>query len=202
MKSIVLFLLLAGSPCAFGQTDTTVVAVGSWSEPISDHGYALRGRLVLAEEAPFNGARMAVVYLELQNLSHVLGTVLVDFGEKTLHCEVVDAAGKTAPQTPTLASIFIPPPFTMVLPCDSTLRFRVSVSGWSIPRGPGWAIQLNSGFWFLPPITSGDRFLSGEFVTPRLNPTDIEARRKDLERGHVWHGALMLPKLKLPTLSK
>jgi hypothetical protein len=80
------------------------------------------------------------------------------------------------------------------------MRFRVSVNGWGIPKGPGWAIQLpmTSGFWFLPPTTSGDRFLTATFTAPKVNTSDIDAIRKDLARGHVWHGTLVLPKIKVP----
>jgi len=35
MKSIVLLLPLAGSPCAFAQTDTNLVAIGDSSQPLS-----------------------------------------------------------------------------------------------------------------------------------------------------------------------
>lgn len=199
-------VLLSVCSCAFGQVDTNLIAVGDWSEPVNDGNtpYTLRGRLILAEEAPFNGTRMAVVYLELQNLSRILASVLVDYSEKALRCEVVDAGGKPLPQTPTPASIIAPLPdaiTTLVLPCDSTLRFRVSVNGWAIPNGPGWAIQFVSAFWFLPPSASRDRFLSGKFVVPKLNPTDIDAVRKEMERGHVWHGTLVLPKIRIPPLT-
>ncbi|HTS17832.1 MAG TPA: hypothetical protein VMP11_09685 [Verrucomicrobiae bacterium] len=201
MKSIVLFLLLASSSGALGQTHTNLVAVGEWSAPVSDNGYTLRGRLILAEDAPYNGTRTAVVYLELQNLSRILASVLVDYSERALDCEVVDAAGKTPPPTPTEADIIGPLPdaiTTLTLPCDSTLRFRVSVNGWGIPKGPGWAIQLPAAFWFLPPSAPGDRFLSGTFTVPKSNSTDIEAMRKELARGHVWHGTLVLPRVKVP----
>jgi hypothetical protein len=71
MKSIAVFLALAGYQCVFGQTDTNIVAVGDWSEPVSDPaGYTLRGRLLVYDAEYYSTAKMwgyARVYLELQH---------------------------------------------------------------------------------------------------------------------------------------
>jgi hypothetical protein len=140
---------------------------------------------------------MAVVYLELQNVSDVANPVFIDVAPKAIRCEVVDASGAIVPQTSSPASIWVPPPYTLLLPHDSTLRFRVSVSGWGIPKGPGLALQLASGFWFLSPGVSDGRFLSCTLSIPEPDPQDLDSRHKDMSRGRVWRGNVALPKLEI-----
>ncbi len=190
MKLVAFFLLLFG----IGLRASEPTAIGDWSAPIN----GLRGRLLLSEGTPFHGTRMALVYLELQNVSDVLNPFLVDFRSPKL--DVVDAAGKSVPQTPSAASIVSPPPYTLLLPFDSTIRLRISVSGYFIARDAGIAIQLDSGCWVIPARSRDERFVSGSFGVSELNPRDIEARRKDSARGNrVWRGTLDLPKVSIPT---
>ncbi len=151
----------------------------------------------MSEDAPFNGTRLAVVYLELQNVSDVLNPLLVDFHPPRF--DLVDVTGKSIPQSPVAASIMTISNYTLLLPFDSALRFRVSVNGYGISKDSGIAFQLESGFWVVSADTREDRFLTGSFVVPELASTDSEGRRKDVERGNrVWRGTLNLPKLKVP----
>jgi hypothetical protein len=130
-----------------------------------------------------------------------MGALQINIDDKTLWCGVVDASGKTIDQSPSAADFFTPGPYTLSLPYDSTLRFLVSVSGYGIPKGPGQAFQLVSGFWFFSASATEERYLTGRFAVPVLNPTDIEARRKDIHRGRVWRGTLKLPKIKIPLIT-
>src|SRR4051812_23903052 len=100
---------------------------------------------------------MAGIYLELQNVSNVLNPLLVDFHPPRF--DLVNAAGESIEQSPMSASIANPPPYTLVLPIDSSLRFRVSVSGWGIRREGGIALPMPSEFWLIPPGTQDARFL-------------------------------------------
>ena len=191
MKHVASCILLL----AFTMPAAEPIASGDWSEPVK----GLRARLHLAEGAPVAGTRMALVYLEFENVSDVLNPMLVDFGSPQLN--VVDSAGQSVPHSPAAASIISPPPYTVVLPHDSRLRFRISVSGYSISSNAGLAIQLDSGFWIIPADNTAERYIAGSFSVPELAPLDNQTRSKDIERGNrVWRGTLTLPKIKIPPL--
>jgi len=159
---------------------------GEWSASVG----GLRGRLLIGEDAPCNGTRMAKVYLELQNVSDVANQMEIYFDtiHSPLKYDVLDPGGKVFPQAPTPCDIMTPNPYWIRLPFDAVLRFRVSLNGYGIPRNGGWAIGLDGGFWIIPPTASGDYFLTGSFsVIPLKDGT-----------SHPWQGVLELPKARIP----
>lgn len=186
MKSLALLLFgLAAMTCC-GATALDVRTTGDWSVPVD----GLRGRLLFGEGEKFNGTRMALIYLELQNVSDVGNPMEIYFDiDRALQAELLDASGESIPQAGSPASIITPPSYWITLPHDSTLRFRVSVTGYGIPRDGGLSIGMMSGDWMIPADSRGDHFLSAPFsVSPP----------KDQTRPRPWKGVLKLPKLKIP----
>ena len=83
-----------------------------------------------------------------------------------------------------------PLPFWIMLPYDSTLRFRVSVSGYGVPKDAGLLIGMQSGDWLVPQGLTDEFFLSVSFTSSPPESAD---------HLHPWTGVLQVPKLKLPT---
>lgn len=184
------FFLLLMAACLHASEPT---AVGEWSQAVR----GLRGRLLLAEDAPFNGTRMVAVYLELQNVSDVLNALLVDFQPPDV--DLVDADGKSIPQSHPPASVMTAWPHTLVLPNDSTLRFRVSVQGYGIPKDGGVALQFDTACWIVPLDGAEEKYLRGSFVASESSRGGTEGQRQDSERGNrAWRGTLHLPRIKVP----
>ena len=198
MKSIVLFLLLAGSPWAFGQTDTNVVAVGNWSEPVTDSGgYTLRGRLLVYDAEYYSADKMwgyARIYLELQHICTTVwrnpAAVYFDFDD--LHFGMHNGLGLPIRSVSPPLGTAIPLPYWATLPCDSTLRLLASpelVSGSTKPNGLSILVLSPLALWEIRP-GSGDRYLLATFSPQTNHPSALNC--------HVWQGTLNLPKVRLP----
>ena len=155
----------------------------SWSEIVD----GVQGRLLISKAERLNGSQLMDVYVELRNVSSAV-EVYYDFYRSVLSCKVVDAKGNPAQQALSVASILYPGAVWLVLPFDSSLRFRASVSGYGIPKDARAVIQMPCGFWALE-LGDGDYFLQ---VT-------ISAWPRDEDRGHqAWHGTLSLPRVAIP----
>ena len=138
MKTAALALLAA---TALGAAESPQA---QWSEIVD----GLRGRLVIEYGPDLEGAEIALVYLELQNVSDSAGIKDLWFDEThQFKWQLQDEKGKQVPRTYPPASIFTDLGHWMILPFDSTLRFRVSVSGYGIIPNGGVALQLPSGFF-------------------------------------------------------
>lgn len=182
---------------------------GEWSEPSNQ----LRGRLLFADEVNNASIRHGLVYLELQNLKRVdidlYYTVVpiragarpakntpAEAGFASLHCEVQNKNGDVRGLAG--AGGFrgnAPQPRWILLPRGATLRFPVSLSGYSWPAdtemGFGIGIGRDSS-WAIPKGADDpdDYFLSGELsIRPPVN-----------REGHAaaWDGTIKLPAIKLP----
>ena len=190
--TISLFLMIFSALGCFGVTAIEPTITGNWSEPVG----GVRGRLLFGEDAKFDGMRIAVIYLELQNVSdmaspkyifHKLGPVITT--------ELFDAAGQSIPQSGGITDMMLPPAYEIALPSDSTIRFRVSLSGfvpllWKTPKDGGLLIVMGDNNWFIPITQPGDYFLSGTFtVDPPAEKPGYPPR--------LWKGALKLPQLKI-----
>jgi hypothetical protein len=186
---ICLALVLSGGSFGCSAADPEPLVAGGWSEPVN----GLRGRLLFTEDARFNGTRMGAVYLEIQNVSDVLNPMEIYYDTfHALPCELLDGSNQPVAQAASPADIMSPTPFWIMLPYDSTLRFRVSVSGYGIPKDAGLSIGLMSGNWIIPPTSRAACFLSASFsVTPPETKDHL----------HAWHGVLNLPKVKISTNS-
>jgi dienelactone hydrolase len=159
---------------------------GDWSEPVA----GLRGRLLFGEGERLNGTRMGIVYLELQNVSDVGNPMEIYFNiDNALPCDLFDGAGKPVVQAGSPASIKTPDSYWIALPHDSSLRFRVSVTGYGVPRDGGLQIGMMGGDWRIPAGSPGDYFLAARFI---VSPP------KDPNRPRPWKGFLKLPRVKIP----
>jgi hypothetical protein len=132
---------------------------------------------------------MFAVYLELRNVSDVGNPIEIYFDpNRTTLCRLLDANDKAVAITGGPADIITPLPFWLALPHDSTLRFRVSVSGYGVPKDAGSLIQMSCGDWL---IKADDR---GEYA---LEVSLVAAPSKE-DKGHrAWKGTLKMPKARI-----
>ena len=187
MKTLLSTIFVSANCLCFAGSVIEPITIGDWSEPTN----GLRGRLLFSEDAKFNGTEMGVVYLELQNVADVGNPMEIYYDiDHALHCQIADASDKPFHQPEMMAAdIMSPFPYWIALPHDSILRFRVSVTGYGIPKDGGLTIGLMSDEWLIPPTLQTDLFLSGSF---NVNPP------QDKDHIHAWKGAVKLPPVKIP----
>jgi len=197
MKYIILFLLLAAGRCSFGQTDTNAIAVGDWSSLVSDDThYALRGRLLIYDSEGTNKWGYWTeprVYVELQHICRDFSGFPIEFevdDMKCLHFEMHDAFGRPIRSDIARVSRTLPSPFTVSLPCDSTLRLRVDRQLGSKSKPDGFQIDVNGGFWDIRTGATNSYFLSAIFI-PSTNIVVAP-------NSHLWGATLELPKVQIP----
>ena len=202
MKRTIFFLILVSSQLCLGQTDTNVIAVGEWSEPVTDsHDYTLRGRLLIYNSEGLNrwgGWAGARVYAELQHIEHGGRDrpieIYVDPGiineKECLHCEMRDARDNLIHHDSWAVSMGQTAPFTVTLPSDSTRRLRLD-AGWApTEKQNGLGIYLGHAGWIIRPNATNEYFLSCTFNSPTNAPSSADV--------HVWKGTLKFPKVKIP----
>ncbi len=173
------------------------IAAGDWSEPVTDtRGYAVRGRLVLAER-PRGEHREVTVYVELRDASEARGQgmrIYCDFGKtdfsgktKTgLICELRDADGTPVDSQPFAFGGGVPKSEWVSLPTDATIRLRASPFGIYRPGAKAICPHLNV-LWVIDDDDPKDYFLSGTFTV------DPEEGRKEVSDPQIWRGTLKLP---------
>ena len=198
MRFIVLFLFLASARCSIAQTDTNVLAVGEWSEPVTDKDHVLRGRLVVYDDKVQSAANHARIYLELQHVfqggcSNAI-EIYFDIGDGAdgLRFELRDGLGQAIPKK-TNYSIrgHLPDPYWVTLPCDSTLRLRADNYNLGSQEKPdGLEIFVHDGLWLIQSNAATECFLSASFTPPKDYPSPLGY--------HVWQGTLKLPRVKIP----
>lgn len=156
---------------------------GAWSAAVE----GMQGRLVVSPGTLCKRTRLPNVYLELRNVSDVGSPKDAYYGSgEGLTLEVVDAQGKSIPRSSSISDEVTPLPFRVVLPFDSALRFRVSLSGYGIPQEAGLFLEIGGihGPVFLPQGTPKAYFLRGTFTAA--------AGRKSGSQDQ-WRGTLILP---------
>jgi hypothetical protein len=169
-------------------------AIGEWSEPTN----GLRARLLFGEDAPFGGSRRGVIYLELQNLRNVsFDDTLAVYYDSTnptnspVQSELRDSTGKVITYNGGWGyNGGIPSARWLVLPHDSTLRFRVTLAGFGIPQNIGMVIPGSGTRYFhvIPRSETNDCYLSAT-----LNITSP----KNASRLDAWEGVLKLPPVRI-----
>lgn len=158
--------------------------IGAWSDPFD----GIQGRLIAKRVSDFYGTKIVEIYLEIRNPG--AGPKEVYFDENTLKSRLIDST-ESLELLPFQAdmSVMVPPPYRLVMPDDSSLRFRVSVSGYGIPRGSGTAIQMMEGLLLIGANQKQDLFLESTF----------SVKPKTLDRStRQWHGVIKLPKVMIP----
>ncbi len=185
-KSVV-FLFLLSCQCCFAVTANDKVVAGEWSESVN----GLRGRLLFGEDVPSNDARVGVVYLELQNISAAGNNIQVFYdAAHSLLFELRDPDGKLRKSDGLGFRGFIPSPCWLVLPKDSTLKFRVNLDGYGTAKDEGLLLGLPGEAWIIPSSETNNFFLSATFT---VNPP------KEHDRAIIWEGTLRLPAVRIPS---
>jgi hypothetical protein len=199
MKLIACFMLVTFVQYCSGQTDTSVLAVGDWSAPVTDGVWPLRGRLLVYDAVADKGNDVmwpeARVYLELQHVADVPMAMKLSIGVFTddstkLHFEMRDGHDKLIKTETILYNVVQPDPFLATLPPDSTLRVRID-RGVRSQTPDGLMVCVPGGAWTIWPGATDDYYLSATFSHPTNNLSDLNY--------HVWQGTLQLPKVKIPT---
>src|SRR6187401_1961657 len=152
-----------------------VIAAGDWSKPVADNrGFAVRGRLVIAEKEKNRDQRSVAVYVELQDASEHVGSTMqiyCDLGRKDfrpeykggLHCEMRNKDGKLIPAMGYPFGGAVPGSLWMTLPSDGTIRLRASPFGVRRERAIAITSDLSS-LWIIGEDDPSEHFLSGTFT--------------------------------------
>jgi hypothetical protein len=179
-----------------------IIAAGEWSKPVADsRGYAVRGRLVLAEKSVSRDRRQVVVYVELQDASEAVGgsmRLFCEFGKtdfrpeykRGLQCELQDKDKRPVKSTPFPFSGAVPKSEWVTLPSDATFRLRASPFG--IHRAKALAIAPDLGkLWVIADDDPNEYYLSGTFTV------DPATDRIPPGKEHVWRGTIVLPAVRV-----
>jgi hypothetical protein len=201
MKAIVFVLLLASCEYCLGQTDTSVLAVGNWSDVVRDYdGYSMRARLLVCDSSGTNKwgkSDHAKVYVDLQHVEDRFRGLPIEIYVNDMDClrfELRD--GFDDPIRPKRSSeIFsisraVPPPFTLTIPGDSTLRLRADYCLGGSSKADGLTITAPGVFWTIRSDATNEFFLSATFCPPTNHIASTNC--------HAWKGTLSLPKVKIP----
>jgi hypothetical protein len=190
--------------CGWGESGraaepAAVLAVGEWSEPVTDsRGYTLQARLVVGEKW-VEGLRETPIYVELRDASDSIGESLqlyCEMGKSDfrpeykggLWCELRDRDDQPIENAPLLFGGAVPQSEWLTLPTDGLIRVRASPFG--IRRAEGMALCPHLGQHWV--VAGGEEyFLSGTFTI------DPAADLATPSEGHVWRGTLVLPAVKL-----
>lgn len=158
--------------------------IGAWSDSVD----GIQGRLIANRVSDFNGTKIVTINLELKNPG--AGPIEIYFDDSTLKSRVVDSAEiRVFMPMEASMSVFFPPPRRLILPYDSTLRFRVSVSGYGIPKDAGTAIQMIEGL-LLVESDPKQKFFFESSLTSKPKTLDSSVRQ--------WQGTIKLPKVLVP----
>ena len=159
---------------------------GAWSGVVN----GVQGRLIISEDQPSNGTAIVAVYLELRHASDIADPIEIYIDSThTFRCQLLDANDRPVATAGLPASILVPRPFWLTLPYDSSLRFRISVSGYGVPRNERALIPLECGDWIIKSGDTGDYKLE---ISLGVKPPKVDVN------GRVWKGTLKLPKVKIP----
>ncbi len=194
MKSLqinffLILLVVAFAPNSLNAKD---IQTGEWSESVN----GIQGRLSAAQDSEVNGTKQIAVYLELRNGIHRLNPLEIYFNpHKSIISRVVDSKDKRLAPPPTnFGNIMTPFPFWIVMPDDSTIRFKISVSGYGVQPNGGTQIQMIndnsiSSNWLIGVNDKKNYYLEGTFVS--------QAPKFEIEK-QVWEGTIKLSKVLIP----
>jgi hypothetical protein len=182
--------------------DSTTIAIGPWSKPVTDdRGYAVRGRLVLCEKRVADQRDEVVMYVELQDASeHVRNSMRLycEMGKSDLRpeykgglqCELRDKNHRLVePQSYPFGGAS-PRSEWVTLPADAAIRLRASPFG--VHRLGAMAItpHLNK-LWVIADDDANEYFLAGTFTVAPADEPDSPGKE------HVWRGTIELPPVRI-----
>ncbi len=157
--------------------------------PWSTESNGLQARLSMRRLSIMGGTARIATYLEIKNASG--GSALI-LKSCPLTFTLTDSEGRDVPMT---GGAFDGPygdPPPLLLPQDSTLRFRIGPSGWGIGGDQAAALDLGIRYYWTIPHDGKSYFLQG---TLKLPPQ----KRDKKDKGIPWEGKLDLPRVRIPT---
>ncbi len=169
---------------------STVVANddATWSETSN----GLRARLFTRLDHFSNGTGIVVTQLELGNVRALKNPLLVTMHLKDITYRVTDADGHDVPVPPLPGNSPIIDPLELVLPHDSSIRFRVGPLGSGVPGDQAALVDMGPYFARVLPRDGKAYYLSAVLDIP-------EVREVRGDRGKLWHGRLDIPRVRIPT---
>lgn len=158
-----------------------------WSAPVG----GLIGRIEAVRKGAKDGTPKLIPYLVLKNVTDSLGTVDVYLSKSNLALRLVDAKGVEIQST--LNGLngrngFVPNPFWLMIPFDSTITINASLSGYFSREKGELLLETESAFLFIPKNYRGRAFLTGTFSVKNAPPEP---------RGLRWEGELSLPRIEV-----
>jgi hypothetical protein len=160
----------------------------TWSETSN----GLRARLFTRLDHISNGTGIVVTQLELGNVRALKNPTLVTVHLKDLAYRVTDVDGRDVPTTGLPFSSPVVDPIELVLPHDSSIRFRVGPLGFGIPGDQAALVDLGPYFGRVLPRDGKAYYLSAVLDVP-------EVREVRGDRGPRWHGRLDIPRVRIAT---
>ncbi len=160
----------------------------AWSETTN----GLRARLFTRVSHISNGTGIVVTQVELGNVRALKNPMLMTMHLKDITYRVTDADGRDVPTTGLPFSSPVIDPIELVLPHDSSIRFRVGPLGFGIPGGQAALVDLGPYFGRVLPRDGNAYYLSAVLDVP-------EVREVCGDRGKLWHGRLDIPRVRIAT---
>ena len=160
----------------------------TWSETSN----GLRARLFTRLSHIDNGTGIVVTQLELGNVRAMKNPMLVTVHLKDITYRVTDADGRDVPASPMAFSSPVVDPIELVMPHDSSIRFRVGPLGFGIPADQAALVDLGPYFGRVLPRDGKTYYLGGVLDIP-------EVREVRGDRGTLWHGRLDIPRVRIAT---
>jgi hypothetical protein len=185
---VVVWMSLAVAAIAEPATTRPAEKEANWSEESN----GLRARLSMRRGHVVNGTGIVVTYLELSNVSDLGTPMLVIVRSGSVKFSVTDADGRDVPQAngPFSGRVFDVP--ELVLPHDSSIRFRIGPRGFGIPADQAALVDLGPMQGWVLPRDGKAYYLQGVLEVAKVKDDRTE-------RGTLWHGKVELPRVRIPT---
>jgi hypothetical protein len=174
------------------QTGCASTAVPNDDAAWSETSNGLRARLFTRLSHISNGTGIVVTQIELGNVRVQKNPMLVTMHLKDITYRVTDADGRDVPTPGLPFSSPVVDPIELVLPYDSSIRFRVGPLGFGIPGDQAALVDLGPNFGRVLPRDGKAYYLGAVLDIP-------EVREVRGDRGKLWHGRLDLPRVRIAT---
>jgi len=172
--------------------DSTNENIGAWSDAVN----GLRGRLIITQEQKDNDVQRPKIFLELQNVADVLGSIQINaFNPRTsFQCHVIDGTGKPLASDLGMIREMVVPAFTLSIPFESSMQLNINRH---FPGGFGFRqvppkecteIILGCDVWAIAKEDRADYSLEGTFHIEGSKPATPPN----------WSGTLKIPGVKIP----
>lgn len=156
-----------------------------WSDPVA----GLQSYIDVERHGEKGGSPKLVTYLNLRNVTDSFGTVDIYLSMGNVVLWLEDESGHKLKDNPAGVNGrngFVPNPFWLQLPIDSTIRMRVDLSGYFPPPPCELLIEGESALLAVPKGWGKPVFLAGKFV---VKDPPHEAR------GNRWEGTMVFPRI-------